>query len=130
MLDRGPHDGAVGEKDQVIGHAFGRTDEGRDCAGAGVDAIDAVTDYAAGVQHVVRIERETVHAVEAGRWHEAVELVALAGRLRVRRVDRDGRNRGQPWTEPASREHAIPQVARRFLIRRRGCAAPASRSRR
>src|SRR6185503_17098513 len=34
--------------------------------------------------------------------------IALAGRLRVRRIDRDRGNRGKPWTEPASPEHAIP----------------------
>jgi hypothetical protein len=40
----GPHDGAVGEKHQIVGHTFGCADECRDCAGLGIDPIDAVTD--------------------------------------------------------------------------------------
>ena len=64
VLDRSPHDGAVGEKDQVIGHAIGRADEASDRAVGGIDAVDAVADDTAGVQHIIRIEREAVHAVE------------------------------------------------------------------
>src|SRR6185436_10410128 len=47
--------------------------------------------------------------VELGCRYQAIELVALAGRLRVRGVHRHGRNRGQPAT------HLSPRV-RRALI--------------